>query len=50
MSELQQLMQLLAVVPKGQIQSGTALADEVAYLTKQLGYKWVNQWSLRPGG
>jgi hypothetical protein len=41
---------VLLSVPKYQIQQGTALADEVAYLTSQKGYVWVNQWSLRPGG
>ena len=41
---------VLLSVPKSQIQQGTALADEVIYLTKQKGYVWVNQWSLRPGG
>ena len=32
------------------VQAGTALADEIAYLTGEKRYVWVNQWSLRPGG
>jgi len=41
---------VLLSTPKMQIQSGTAPADETAYLTGEKGYVWVNQWSLRPGG
>ena len=35
-------------VPKTEIRSGSALADEVKYLTTERGYHWINQWSLRP--
>ena len=41
---------VLLSTPKTQIQAGTALADEIAYLTGEKRYVWVNQWSLRPGG
>jgi RHS repeat-associated protein len=41
---------VLLSTPKLQIQSGTALSNEIQYLTQQQGYVWVNQWSLRPGG
>jgi hypothetical protein len=41
---------VLLSTPKTQIQAGTALADEIAYLTSEKGYVWANQWSLRPGG
>ncbi|MCP4305767.1 MAG: hypothetical protein GY788_13030, partial [bacterium] len=41
---------VLLSTSKTQIQAGTSLADEVAYLTGEKGYVWVNQWSLRPGG
>jgi hypothetical protein len=41
---------VLLSTPKTQIQAGTALADEIAYLTGEEGYVWANQWSLRPGG
>jgi hypothetical protein len=41
---------VLLSTSKTEIQAGTALADEIAYLTGQKGYVWVNQWSLKPGG
>jgi hypothetical protein len=41
---------ILLSTPKNQIQAGTALYDEIAYLTGERGYVWVNQWSLRPEG
>ena len=28
--------------------SGSYLEREIDYLTTQKGYKWVNQWSLKP--
>jgi hypothetical protein len=40
---------VLLSTPKTQIQEGSSLANEVGYLTGEKGYKWVNQWSLRPG-
>jgi|GEM_PF-3713192 len=33
---------------KGEINPNSYLAKEIEYLTGQKGYKWVNQWSLRP--
>ena len=39
---------VLLSLPKGEIQSGTGLAREVAYLTKKKGYRWINQWALGP--
>ena len=37
--------------PRGLIDSGSQLADEVAYVTRTgSGYHWVNQWSIAPGG
>jgi hypothetical protein len=41
---------VLLSTPKLQIQSGTALSNDIQYLTQDKGYVWVNQWSLRPGG
>ena len=41
---------VLLSVPKGPATGTGALADELAYLTREKGYVWVNQWSLRPGG
>jgi hypothetical protein len=41
---------VLLSTPKGQIGGSGALADEIAYLTQEKSYVWVNQWSLRPGG
>jgi hypothetical protein len=42
---------VLTSVPKGEIpETGSALSDEIAYLTGEKGYSWANQWSLRPGG
>jgi len=41
---------VLLSTPKGEIGGTGALADEIAYLTGEKGYVWVNQWSLRPGG
>lgn len=41
---------VLLSVPKGEVPDTGPLADEVAYLTGDKGYIWVNQWSLRPGG
>jgi len=41
---------ILLSTPKTQIREGSALADEIQYLTTNHGYRWVNQWSLRPGG
>jgi hypothetical protein len=35
-------------VPKTKVRPGSALADEIRYLTREKGYRWVNQWSLRP--
>jgi RHS repeat-associated protein len=40
---------VLLSTPKTQIQEGSQLANEVGYLTGQKGYKWVNQWALKPG-
>jgi hypothetical protein len=37
---------VLLSVPKTKIPKGTELWNEVEYLTKHKGYKWVNQWSL----
>jgi RHS repeat-associated protein len=42
--------QIYLSVPKGSINPGSALADEVRYLTGEKGYQWINQWSLKPGG
>jgi len=37
--------------PRGLIDSGSQLADEVAYVTRTgSGYHWVYQWSIAPGG
>ena len=33
-------------VPKSQIKPGSWLAEEVEYLLKDKGYRWVNQWVL----
>lgn len=41
---------VLLSVPKGEVPTTGPLADEIAYLTDEKGYVWVNQWSLRPGG
>lgn len=35
-------------LPKSSIDPNSYLAKEVEYLVSQKGYKWVNQWSLRP--
>jgi RHS repeat-associated protein len=40
---------ILLSTPKGDIVPGTYLAREVQYLISN-GYRWTNQWSLRPGG
>ena len=40
---------VLLSIPKTKIESGTWLAREVQYLTKERGYVWVNQWALKPG-
>jgi len=40
--------QIFLSLPKTKIRPGSALADEVQYLTGERGYQWVNQWSLRP--
>jgi hypothetical protein len=40
---------LLSTV-KREIGNRGALPDEIKYLTRQRGYSWVNQWSLRPSG
>ncbi|OWU65929.1 MAG: hypothetical protein CBB60_002170 [Armatimonadetes bacterium Cent15-Ar3] len=42
--------QIYLSLPKTKIRSGSALADEIQYLTGEKGYQWINQWSLRPGG
>ncbi len=40
--------QFYLTMPKGSVVPGSALADEIAYLTRPgSGYQWVNQWSLR---
>lgn len=40
--------QIYLSVPKQSIRRGSTLADEVMYLVNEKGYKWINQWSLRP--
>ncbi|MBF0386173.1 MAG: hypothetical protein HQL27_09955 [Candidatus Omnitrophica bacterium] len=32
--------------PKKTVKEGSALADELEYLTTEKGYQWINQWSL----
>ncbi len=34
-------------IPKNKISAGTSLDMEVQYLKENLGYKWVNQWSMQ---
>ena len=41
--------QVLLSIPKTQIQVGTSLEGEIQVLTQNWGYRWVNQWALRPG-
>ena len=41
--------QIYLSLPKTKIRPHSALADEVQYLTGEKGYRWINQWSLRPG-
>jgi hypothetical protein len=41
--------QVFISIAKRKIRPGSYLAAEVKYLTKERGYKWVNQWSLVPG-
>ena len=42
---------VLLSLTKGEIpETGSSLSDEIRYLTSEKGYRWVNQWSLRPGG
>ena len=42
---------VLLSVPKNEILPGTYLQAEVDYLTApDNGYRWLNQWALRPGG
>jgi hypothetical protein len=38
--------QVLLSLPKSQIREGSSLADEVEYLIKEKGYRWINQWTL----
>gem|GEM_PF-6308577 len=38
--------QILLSVPKGKIRPSSYLMDEIEYLTKEKGYRWINQWSL----
>jgi hypothetical protein len=38
--------QVYLSVSKQNIKPGTYLAEEIQYLTKEKGYKWINQWSL----
>lgn len=40
--------QVLLSTAKTKIRPGSSLAREVQYLTQEKGYRWVNQWSLRP--
>ena len=42
--------QIYLSLPKSEIRRGSALADEIQYLTGEKGYQWINQWSLRPSG
>jgi RHS repeat-associated protein len=42
--------QVYLSVTKTKIRAGSALADEIQYLTTEKGYTWINQWSLRPPG
>ena len=42
--------QIFLSLPKSEIRRGSALADEIQYLTGEKGYQWINQWSLRPSG
>jgi hypothetical protein len=39
---------VLLSVPKQQIRAGSALEGEINYLVNNLGYRWLNQWSLVP--
>jgi len=38
---------VLLSLPKKEIRRGSALEHEVEYLTREKGYRWVNQWSLK---
>jgi len=38
--------QVLLSLPKTKIRPGSYLADEIQYLIKEKGYRWINQWSL----
>jgi len=38
---------VLLSVPKYEIRRGSALIDEIRYLTHKKGYRWINQWSLK---
>jgi hypothetical protein len=40
---------MLLSVPKNDVLPGTYLAREIGYLVDN-GYRWVNQWALKPGG
>jgi len=40
---------VLLSLPRSNIQPGTYLQAEVDYLTSQLGYRLVNQWSFKKG-
>jgi RHS repeat-associated protein len=42
--------QVYLSLTKTKIRPGSALADEIQYLTSEHGYTWINQWSLRPPG
>lgn len=39
---------VLLATAKKEIRPGSPLAHEIQYLTREKGYRWVNQWSLRP--
>lgn len=39
--------EMIFSTPKNQITAGTSLDLEVQYLKQNLGYKWVNQWSMQ---
>jgi hypothetical protein len=40
---------VLLSIPSSQVRAGSYLARELDYLTSN-GYRWVNQWALRPSG
>ena len=40
---------VLLSLPRTEIRPNSYLAREVQYLTHN-GYRWVNQWALKPGG